>query len=86
MLWIRPGIFGFLFSLFLLFLLPTFSDISFKLYHLVNFEPFYFLYTAFKAASVYYPRWEYFELSAISAGVILTLTVKLLQNIRNKNS
>ncbi|MBB6520369.1 hypothetical protein [Pseudoteredinibacter isoporae] len=74
-LWLRPLIYGILLSTFLLFLLPAVSNALFELYHLSKIEPLYYLYSGFKALSVYYPRWEFFEASAVMAGVLLALTI-----------
>lgn len=75
--WVRPGIYGALLSSFLLFLLPSTSSLLLNLYHSLSFEPLYYLYAAIKAASAYYPRWDYFEISAIAAGLFLTFSLWL---------
>ena len=61
--------------IFLLFLLPSTSDALFKLYHFTKVEPLYYLYSGFKALSVYYPRWAFFEASAVMAGIALAQSI-----------
>jgi len=62
-------------SLFLYFLLPGSSVFFFELYHFTKVEFIYWIYTGFKVTSVFYPRWDYFELSAVAAGLLLALLV-----------
>ncbi|CAM3427337.1 hypothetical protein PAHA111176_00765 [Parendozoicomonas haliclonae] len=46
--------------IFLQLLLTPISTLFFELYHLLKFDFLYWGYSAFKAAAVYLPRWEYF--------------------------
>lgn len=70
-----PSALGAALSLYLYFLLPGTSVFFFELYHFSKVEFIYWVYSGFKVASVFYPRWDYFELSAIAAGLLLTLLI-----------
>lgn len=66
-------------SLFLYFLLPGTSALFFELYHLTELEFMYWFYSGTKLAAVFYPRWAFFEVSLITAGLVLALILFLRQ-------
>lgn len=68
-----PLVIGAGLSLCLYFLLPGASILFFELYHLTGLEFVYWFYSGTKLASVFYPRWEFYELSVIVAGLLLAL-------------
>ncbi len=68
---------------FLYFLLPATSQFFYESYHFTHFEFLYWLYSGFKVAAVFFPRWEFFELSVITAGLATFGLSLILQRRRH---
>ncbi|WP_281645968.1 hypothetical protein [Parendozoicomonas sp. Alg238-R29] len=68
---------------YLYFLLPATSSFFFELYHAVEIEFIYWLYSGFKVASVYLPRWEHYELAIIASGCFVGGTMILWRILRH---
>ncbi len=62
---------------YLYFFLPLTSTFFYEFYHLVNIDFIYWFYSAFKVASVYLPRSEFFELMALVSGGVVSALILL---------
>ena len=58
---------------YLYFLLPATATVFYELYHLVNFEPIYWGYGAFKAAGYYFGVWPYQVHACIAVALAIIL-------------
>lgn len=67
-------------GLYLYYLLPATATLFYELYHLTQFSPIYWGYTAFKAGGYYFGTWDYQLLSC----VLVTLAIALLPAAFNR--
>lgn len=69
-------------GLWLYFLLPATATAFYELYHVINFDPFYWVYGGLKTGGYYFEQWPYRGVACIAVVAILVLTPAAWQKLR----
>lgn len=69
-------------ALYLYFLLPATAVMFYELYHLTEFGPVYWGYSAFKAAGYYFGIWEYKLTTCLALAAVIIVIPPLLRKLR----
>lgn len=69
----RRALLGALIAAYLYAGLGVTAAAFYELYHLIKIEFVYYFYSAFKAASYYLPRWEWYWLFCVMTGLMISL-------------
>ena len=69
-------------GLYLYFLLPATATLFYELYHLTNFGPVYWGYSAFKAAGYYFGIWEYQLLACLLVSAVIVAVPYVIDKMR----
>ncbi len=66
-------------GLYLYFLMPATAVMFYELYHLTEFGPVYWGYSAFKAGGYYFSTWDYQLLSCVLVSLFIGIIPGLLK-------